>query len=168
MLRYLVASKTFALASIKRGMHKYLSNHNSTYKQEIPKPDGLHVTDMFDPLLFRPGAFAVHPASHPLKPDRLSYYHTQSCTVCQSHGAIAPSCYFFTMLRCITHGWDPVIDHAAIAPRYMTKGNYPTIDQYSLSAAKEFSDMVAHQVVVPCTAQRPGIVHPLGAVIKKL
>lgn len=175
LLRYLMDANSFSLGSIKRGMHAYLSSlrndAGTSYTAEIVKPDGCLVRDMFNPALFRPGRFALHPSSYPLRPERLAHYHLLSCRACGAAGHVLPSCYFSTMLRCVTHGWDPPVDLALLHPRYRVNGNYPAVRLYSASVTKEIDDMLTHGVAIPflgrpssCTL--PTIFHPLGAVLK--
>ena len=133
-------------------------------RNEMPKPDGLCPRSMFDPVLFRPGSFALHPSAYPLRPDVMAQYHCKACAQCRAHGSVHADCYFSTMLRCITHGWHPPCDYAQVSPVYHTRGNYPSVTLYGDSAAKELADMVNNGVLVPC--RHPRIINPLGAILK--
>ena len=166
----MVRKGTFSLNTLKRSIHKYLKSSprdaSEPYRDEIRKPDGLSVTEMFDPYLFQSGSYCLRPETYPLKPAIMGDNHCQHCALCGPAGSVQPSCYFSSMLRCITHGWHPPCNYAAITPKYATHGNYPSVALFQTSAAKEFQDMVTHQVVIPCSLQRPVLVNPLGAILK--
>ena len=166
LLHYMVSRGTFSLHTLKREIHKYMAAHSelTAVPQPMRKPDGLSAQDMFDPVLFRPGAFALHPEACPLRPAVMAQYHCAACAHCKPHGAVQSDCYFSTMLRCITHGWHPPCDYTAIRQRYRCSGNYPSVRQFNDSAAKEFADMRANQVLVPCSHTR--IINPFGAILK--
>jgi hypothetical protein len=167
LLRYFAERGTFSLHTLKRGISKYMRAHRdqtSVPAHEMRKPDGLSAVDMFDPYLFQPGSYALHPTSHPLRPEVMARYHCTSCERCGPYGAVQPSCYFSTMLRCITHGWHPPCDYHAVTPKYYTRGNYPSVELYAASARKELDDMVANGVLIPTAT--PKIVNPMGAILK--
>ena len=168
LLRYITQQGTFSLHTIKRGISKYMRQHGdnkSEAQYEINKPDGLSVHDMFDPTLFQPGSFALHPGAYTLIPQRMHEYHCRSCALCGAEGRVLETCYFYTMMRCITHGWHAPCNYAAIAPVYRSVGNYPSVARYGVSAAKEFKDMLDNQVLVPITAA-PRVLNPFGAILK--
>lgn len=168
LLRYITEQGTFSLHTIKRGISKYMRKHCNTTSEaqyEIDKPDGLSVHDMYNPLLFQPGSFALHPQAHTLLPSQMRAYHCRSCTVCGAAGQVLDSCYFAQMMLCITHGWHAPCDYSAIAPVYRTSGNYPSVARYAVSAAKEFQDMLDNQVLLP-VSRPPKILNPLGAILK--
>ena len=70
------------------------------------------------------------------------------------------------MQRCISHGWKPKIDAEAVEPVYFAEGNYRSIDCYKGSSAKEFEKAKHHNIVKEVQEGTPGIVSPMGAVIK--
>jgi len=174
LLKYLGSTACFSLQTIKRGMHHYLASIRQSaagYADELPKPDGCNVEEMFDPSLFVPGRVALHPSSYPLRPDRLSFYHCRCCPRCRPHGAVQPSCYFATMLRCITHGWDPPINEATIVAKYAVRGNYPATRLFADSVRSELDDMLQQQVLLPVLTDpsrwsQPPHISPLGCVLK--
>jgi hypothetical protein len=80
--------------------------------------------------------------------------------------AVRPDCYFFRMLRCITHGWHIPCDYEAIVPLYKVSGNYPAVGLYSDHVSKELEKMCATKVLHPIA---PGSVRfhtPINAVLK--
>lgn len=169
LLKYFLHLGTFSLHSLKRGIHAYMRAHPSNPAEavlEMRKPDGLLVREMFDPELFQPGAFALMKETYPLRVEQMSKYHVQSCQDCCTLGSVSPSCYFTTMLKCITHGWHPPCRYKAIVPKYYTNGNYPSVSLYDSSARKEFTDMVNNNVLIPTRPENVAILNPLGIVIK--
>lgn len=167
LLQFIKDRGTFSLHTIKRGISAYLKariSPASPVQSEMPKPDGLSVTDMFDPALFQPGSFALLPASYSLRPQQMGTYHCTHCSLCKPLGHVSPHCYFYTMLRCVTHGWHPPCAYADIRPQYRTYGNYPSVARFRASADKEMADMIANKVLIPCRA--PKIVNPIGAILK--
>jgi hypothetical protein len=70
------------------------------------------------------------------------------------------------MLRCISHGWKPVVNQGEIRPVYEVKDNYKSIFSFAGSVAKEFAKMVDNGVVEEVPEGTAGLWHPMGAVIK--
>lgn len=168
LLQYITQQGTFSLHTLKRGISKYMKQQSDTRFEsihEINKPDGLSVHDMFDPLLFQPGSFALDPRAHTLVPDRMRTLHCSSCPTCGPFDSVQDTCYFAQMMRCITHGWHAPCNYERIAPVYHTAGNYPSVTRYALSADKELQDMLDNQVLVPLS-RPPRVVNPLGAILK--
>jgi hypothetical protein len=119
LLQYITEQGTFSLHTLKRGVSQYVRQRMDPSREsshEMRKPDGLSVTDMFDPLLFQPGSFALHSESYTLRPRQMESRHCSACARCKAAGTVQPDCYFSRMLRCITHGWHPPCDYANIAP----------------------------------------------------
>lgn len=176
-IQQMVTARTFSLAGIKRAMVNFIHASTtpsiavvSTVSVGIPKPNGLHINEMFDAKLFQHGTTPLPEDSYPLKPTVMWNHHRQLCPTCSNISSwMDTSCYFKSMLLCITHGWHPPIELHRISPKYVTLGNYPTIDQFPESVAKEFSDMLSHGVVVPFNdfhSSPFSIINPLGAIIK--
>lgn len=135
----------------------------------IIKPNANIVEDMFNaqPSLFQYGRHPLPPGDHPLNTARIQSLHLLHCANCRPcHPELNPSCYFSTMLRCITHGWQPPFDATRIAPRYTTHGNYPSLASFPDSVRKEITDMISQGVLRPAAADKPGLTHPLGAQVK--
>ena len=130
------------------------------------KPHALHVREMFDPLLFTSGSYPLNPSSHTLQPSTMAKYHCQHCSECSLFGSLQVSCYFATMLRCITHGWHIPCNYSAIVPRYRVTGNYPAIDLYPASVAAEFLNMTIDSVIYPIARSSVRFLTPMNAVIK--
>ena len=53
-----------------------------------------------------------------------------------------------------------------MSPVYLVDGNYKSIDCYDASCAKEFLKAKQHNIVVEVAEGTPGIISPMGAVIK--
>lgn len=147
LLQHVTKLGAFSLNSLKRS-----SNHAA-----MVKLDGLLVTDMFDPALFRAGSYALHPSTYTLRPERMRYYHCLSCPRCRPLQAVAADCYFVSCSSASPMaGTHPVTTSAS--PRSTAR---LAITQRCL---KELQDMVDQQVLVPTT--RPKIINPLGVVLK--
>lgn len=133
----------------------------------ISKPNGVHVEEMFNLYVFRSGQDPLPEGSHTLKARAFHDNHCRSCPRCSRAGYLLPDCYFTPMFRCITHGWNPIIDESTISPVYHVKGNYETLTQYADSAEKEINSMLEHGVLEEWHDSLQGcVVHPLGAVVK--
>ena len=137
---YLVSQRMFSLTDIKRGMHQFLMETDGVDPGTlgILKPNGLHVSEMFTPAMFRSGHQELPSRSHSLQVSGMDPLHIRSCKVCSVQGVIAEECYFHAMRRCVTHGWAPPIDAPAIHPVYEVRGNYDSVQLYGGSVAKEF------------------------------
>ncbi len=170
-VKLLVDQRQFSLSSIKRVVHHVLVKSHSVIGQSVmKKPSGLHVTEMFDPLVFQSGSFSLFPGSCPLVPTQMILNHRAVCKVCSIEvSGLSANCYFSTMHKCITHGWKMPVEIENISPVYRTAGNYPAVTLYNESTSKEFEDMVNHGVLVECvnTLGRSLVLHPLGVVVKK-
>ena len=178
-IQQMVSAKTFSLAGIKRAMLHYIHSRTTSSSASsmvvslgIPKPNGLHIGEMFDEKLFQHGNSVLPVDSHPLRPSIMWNYHRSICNTCclvTSGSWRDTSCYIKSMLLCVTNGWHPPIASANIVPKYSTVGNYPTIDLYPESVTKEFDDMLSHGVVVPFHdfySTPISIINPLGAILK--
>ena len=167
-LKKIVSNKVFMLGNIKRAMNKYIysisrnSNNKSTVNMPMSKPNGLEIIEMYSSNveLFGHGSVKLPPSSYPLKPDIILEYHQKVCVNCDD------KCYIHNLLKCITYGWKPPIDINNITPVYNVDGNYRTVDLYSEGCDKEVKDMVDHGVLIRTEAYIPGIINPLGAVVK--
>lgn len=187
----IVKSETFSFSKIKRAMNSYIyntSNHNNNNNLNtniqidtdydsgpLPceltmlKPNGLDVKDMFysNPSVFGSGSVKLPPGSHPLKSDKVLYYHQQCCEYCLS-SPFNSDCYIHSLNRCLDYGWFPPVDTERITPLYSVNGNYKSVSLYSDSTGKEINDMISNGVLIPCnpTSTTVGLVTPLGAVVK--
>ena len=168
LLRHLIKSQSFSIGIIKRSLSRYFLLQGITNHRPIPapKPSALNVLEMFDIQLFRSGSIALDPSSYYLQPDMMGFFHISSCAHCLPFMAVRPDCYFFRMLRCITHGWHIPCDYDAIVPLYKVSGNYPAVGLYSDHVSKELDKMCATKVLHPIA---PGSVRfntPINAVLK--
>jgi hypothetical protein len=121
---------------------------------------------MFDFQLFRSGSIALDPSSYYLQPDMMAFFHISSCAHCVPFMAVRSDCYFFHMLRCITHGWHIPCDYSAIVPLYKVSGNYPAVVLYSDHVSKELDKMCATKVLHPIAPGSVRFYTPINAVLK--
>lgn len=170
-VKLLVDQKQFSLSSIKRVVHHVLVKSHSVIGQSVmKKPSGLHVAEMFDPLVFQPGSFSLLRGSCPLIPVQMVYNHRAVCKLCSGVASgLSSDCYFYTMHKCITHGWKMPVVVENISAVYRTSGNYPAVTLYDESTSKEFQDMVNHGVLIESKQYigRSLVMNPLGVVVKK-
>lgn len=167
-IQLLVEKKRFSLASIKRSVHQVLvrDRKSAIGHQVLRKPSGNHVKEMFDPVLFRAGKFAV-PSD--LRVERFVERHRHSCVKCTAlETGIAVDCYFAPMLECIAKGWHPPINEKEIRPVHRVReGNYPGVRLYGESTFDEFHKMLKHNVLTEAPYRLPGSVRsPQGVVVK--
>ena len=170
-IKCLVIRKTFCLNGIKRAMNKYIYSSTAPLSPgSIPiyKPDGLDIYDLYytNPEVFGYGTIKLPPSSYPLKVDRILEYHTSCCNLCQSPDNLSSDCYMVHLIRCVEFGWQPPVHVDKIFPLYSVAGNYPTVAQYPDNVAAEVQSMVDQKVLIPCSDRIPGVINPLGAIIK--
>lgn len=168
LLRYLVDSRSFSLNNIKRGISRYFTSIglNSHLSPPLFKPHALNVHDMFDPVLFRSGSTCLDPSTYSLQPSIMAHFHVASCVLCHPFHDIQPTCYFFSMLRCITHGWHIPCDYPAITPLYHVSSNYPAVALYDSHVEAEIDKMCATHVLHPIPRSSARFITPINAVIK--
>ena len=70
------------------------------------------------------------------------------------------------LIKCIEYGWCQPINKNSIVKKYNVTGNYRTVEQYDDGCQKEVNDMLEHGVLIRSQGYTPGIVNPLGAVVK--
>ena len=170
----IVDAGTFSLNKIRRAMIEYIYNNSrSTIVGDevgMYKPSGLDVYEMYtsNPIVFGCGSIRIPTGSHPLKSEKILYYHNLSCDYCRSNPSNNSDCYIHNMIKCIDYGWLPPIDHNRIEPLYEVNGNYKNVSLYNESTSKEILDMINNGVLIPCNpcSRVEGIVTPLGAVLK--
>jgi hypothetical protein len=114
-------------------------------------PNGNFVEELFDATFFQSGATALPSDSTPLKADEWINCHIAACCRCRPGGQLLDSCYFSTMSRCLTNGWQPPVDPNLIQPVYPSSGNSLTISRFSASATKAVQKLA----IVPVTTLRP-------------
>ena len=166
-LQQLVTTKAFTLSGIKRAVQVFVQ---ATVQNAPPvgiiKPSGLRVDEMFNTQMFLSGDVPLDPSSHPLQTRALDKNHVRCCTTCSVFGTTHSSCYFFSMLRCISHGWCPPVDTSAIQPTRAYGDMSLSVSRFPLSAQREFNKMLPHGVVMPVPATTPGVVSPVGLILK--
>ena len=79
---------------------------------------------------------------------------------------VQPICYFFSMLRCISHEWHIPCDYTSIVPLYKVTGNYPAVALYSTHVDAELDKMCATQVLNLIHESSARFLTPINAVIK--
>ena len=121
---------------------------------------------MFDPLLFQSGSILLDPESYSLQPTIMAHFHVACCSTCHDFYEVQPTCYFFSMLRCISYGWHIPCDYTSIVPLYKVTGNYPAVALYSTHVDAELDKMCASQVLHPILESSARFLTPINAVIK--
>jgi hypothetical protein len=179
----LINNKMFIMGHIKRAMNKYIyklnshkvNNNNNMYSNNhnepiavLQKPSGLEVKELFyaNTKLFGYGNIKLPVTSYPLKPDKILQYHRLVCEDCKDNYSEDNNCYIHTLLKCLRYGWSPPIDRNAIRPLYNVHGNYKTVQLFEDSCIKEVEDMKDNLVLIRSNDYIPGIINPLGAVVK--
>ena len=165
LLQMMLAKGVFTINHIKRGMKEYLVERTSL-KTEMVKPNGIEVKEMFRSDMFESGMEPLPESGYDLKAEKMERMHLTACNECRSRGSVTRECYFYQMKRCISHGWKPKIDDGALSPVYMVEGNYRSVECYQKSSIKEFDKAKVHNIVMQVSDGTPGIVSPMGAVIK--
>ena len=165
LLNMMLQKGVFTLNHIKRSMKDYLMQRTSSVVGMV-KPNGIEVGEMFRPDMFESGREPLQKEGYDLRAEDMERMHLTACRRCSAVGRVTPDCYFYSMKRCISHGWKPKIDEEAIAPVYLVEGNYRSVECYQESSAKEFDKAKLHNIVVKVADDTPGIISPMGAVIK--
>ena len=165
LLQMMLSKGVFTINHIKRGMKEYLVQKTSSTR-EMVKPNGIDVREMFRLDMFESGQDPLPESGYDLKADEMERMHLTACSECRSFGGVTTTCYFYHMKRCISHGWRPKIDCAAVSLVYMVEGNYRSVECYQKSSSKEFEKAKQHNIVMPVTEGTPCIISPMGAVIK--
>lgn len=157
----------FTLGFLRRSAHLFWSKRGLP-TSSLHKPDGKDVKDMFNTKVFVSGRSRLPASDYPLRPERIRHYHKLACSDCKPFPVdqLHPTCYFNSMIRCITHGWQIPLDPQLIAPVYHTSGNYPSVAHYPDSFSKEHKDMVDQGVLRTCSPSPSTVVNPMGAQIK--
>ena len=177
-LYHLVSTKCFALHRIKRGVNSFMketkilvdnlpvTGFNKNESGINTKPDGVNVHEMYNAKVFIPGQFKLDPHAYSLKPVMMMEYHRLSCPYCCNYSIVQPDCYFSTMIKCITHGWDIPYNYSNIQPLYSIHGNYDALRRYPTSCDIEFQDMIQDNVVIECDRRNVKFLTPMNAIIK--
>ena len=166
-LCYLVSVKIFSLSGVKRAMHMYLMETRSIQMPlGILKPNGLHVRELFDPKMCQSGKEKLDLSRQPLSVEAADRHHIYACELCGVEKSIQAECYFSKLRLCLTHGWRPLIDRDNVREEYRVSGNYLSVDQFQITASKEFNKMCDSGALLPVVEGTVGIVTPLGALIK--
>lgn len=176
VINHLVKEKQFYMGGIRRQINRHIFKQLHTVEEEdyIIKPDGLEVEDMFyaNPSVFGCGEEKLNENAHRLKVDRIAYYHSRICHKCKwdiskQRTTIADGCYMKTLIKTITHGWQPKMNSYNFIPPYKSDGNYLSTKDYSESVDKEvFETMKGNGVIQESKEEEGQVVHPLGAVVK--
>jgi len=79
---------------------------------------------------------------------------------------VQATCYFASMLRCISYGWHIPCDYASIIPLNKVTGNYPAVALYSTHVDAELEKICSMQVLHPVLRSSARFSTPINAVIK--
>ena len=102
------------------------------------KPSANCVEEMWREDFFCPGATRLPSHHRPLDVDAIVAAQVRACPSCRTLGSLLPTCYMTQMVKCISHGWDPLIDTSA-------RHSWPPFHRNLTSAAK-FSGFVSDQM----------------------
>ena len=175
-LELLRSQKRFTIGEIKRLQHKallaqlHVSLGSAPCSKTEARPLAYEVEQMSDPLMFASGETPL--ADPVLKPAVLERTHLEHCAACAPHGSVRPQCYFFAMLRCVSHGWLPPViwDEVHQRSNEQKDPNYPPFRTFLNSNMKEFAKMSQLGMVLPLSAEQltlpRGPTIPMGCVIK--
>ena len=81
-----------------------------------PKPNGLHIAEMFDATFMVPGSEPLEPGAHGLKLEGMAAGHVPTCKLCRDlnlreaadkEPRVHHECYFHQMMECVRCGWNP-------------------------------------------------------------
>ncbi len=145
-------------------MRKWLGQRQ--VEAEIPewiKPSGLEVREMYRPDMYHYGAAALPEGDSPLKVEIAVQEHIQWCEECSRAEKLVETCYFHHMSKCLSHGWKPTVDEAAIMPLYKVDGNYESLARYHRSVDKEYEKMEVNGVFEEMNPADTAVWHPMGA-----
>jgi hypothetical protein len=152
-----------------RGLQKAVAKEfNIRQGLVINKPDGMEVRSMFDINMFRSG---TSPVPSNLDRDRMMALHCESCDRCREHYKkyleCSKDCYYSAMDKCVTNGWNPVIQRDSIRPRYRV-ANSKNCTLYPNKVAEEVKGMEDHEVLVRLWSFEEGkhLINALGAIVK--
>jgi hypothetical protein len=149
-------SQTLAPSTLRRAASNAIIafQQSSTTSSEL-RPDGNFVEEMFDPHFFHSGAAALPSGSTPLKVDEWITCHISACRHCRPGGLLLESCYFSSMARCLSNGWQPPVNPSLIQPLYPSSGNSSSILKFSTSVQKAVQKLADFGAIVPVTISSP-------------
>jgi hypothetical protein len=106
----------FSVGLLRRSQNQdYVRAMGMTDSEAKPKPNGLHIAEMYDASFMVPGRQLLAPGSHGLKLDGMAAGHGPTCDTCLAASPsaadgvynVAPGCYFHGMCECVRCGWNP-------------------------------------------------------------
>jgi hypothetical protein len=142
-----------------------------------PKPNGLHIREMFDRSFMVPGATELPPGTHGLKIAGMMEGHVPSCSLCLSASAdkgeiaVHRECYFHEMVELVRCGWDPPIPREVIEQYDCSTGNKDSF-KYAESFDEQLQKLMtatehAGPVLVPYEGPAEGLtINRLGLNVK--
>jgi hypothetical protein len=99
-----------------------------------PKPNGLHIAEMFDAKFMVPGKSELPPGTHGLRIPGLLAGHVPTCELCMRASSEASDtrtheeCYFTPMVECVRCGWHPPMEEREVIEQYdCSTGNRNTV-----------------------------------------
>ena len=119
LVRRMMELGQFSVGLLRRSQNRaYVLAMGMAGPEAKPKPNGLHISEMFDAAFMVPGREPLESGSHGLKLDGMAAGHVPTCEMCQSVGSsssmvgggpplVHPNCYFYQMMEYVRCGWNP-------------------------------------------------------------
>jgi len=131
------------------------------------KPSALDVRAMHAscPAMFASGANVLALSVHPLRPQAMTAFHVAFCSDCGPAGCLLPECYWYSMARTLTHGWEPPLTGV---PQHVFpyEGNYSNVAKFPGAVGKAVQKWVDRGTVLPMPNDTPGHLSALNCVLK--
>ena len=157
---------SFSIGALARAQNRYLASHS--FPAQDHRPSSMHVRDMYSAHHLRSGEHPLPPGDNALRVDGFVTLHRHHCADCAAQATgIAPHCYFNTVVRCLSHGFDPprmTLEHPTSL--YAGKGvwgNHASCEAHMDYVDKQVSKLLDDQIIRPATA--PILQAPLGVTI---
>jgi hypothetical protein len=119
----MIEQGTFSVKDIKKETKRAFKEHNG--QTDVNKPNGLHISEMFDYRFLQSGEEEIDPATHHVKVEVMDELHRGSCGSCTQDKV----CHWPRLRRCVTHGWHPLLERELDA-KYIYKGNNKLSDLF--------------------------------------
>ena len=91
----------------------------------------------------------------PLDVDAIVAAHVRACPSCRILGSLLPTCYMAQMVKCISHGWDPLIDTSARHSWSPFHRNLTSAAKFSGFASDQMVEYESSLAVRPCAHPDP-------------
>jgi hypothetical protein len=149
----LVEMKTFAVSSLRRRMSVLWEEERERTggKIRVPTRSSLDIDEMYDPEFCKAGKDELPPHAYPFNIPAMDGFHVETCDECGAASEVSGSCYYSTLRRTITHGFNPPYA-SVIEAAYKTAGNNKLSAIFQKSFDTAVGKMVADGVLRVFTA----------------